>query len=443
MSDSLVPSGESPGAVHSAVHRKLASSAHSLRPIMAGPLDRFLNYVRINTQASEHSTAYPSTSGQLDLSRLLADECRRLKLSDVTCDQFGIVLATIPPTVSHAAPTIAWLAHVDTSPETSGANVKPIVHEKYDGRDIVLPGDSSKIIRVSENPALRELIGATIVTTDGTTLLGADDKAGVAAIMTAAAHLMAHPELPHGSIRVCFTCDEEIGHGVDKIDLGMLGAVCGYTLDGDGQGMVDCETFSADLAIVTVTGINIHPSIAKGKMVNAIRILSQLLSRLPADRLSPETTDERDGFLHPYSMEGSVAKATVRILLRDFETPKLREHAALLESIAADLRKLHPRALIDIQVVEQYRNMRDGLGKEPRALAKALAATRAVGLEPKQTIIRGGTDGSRLTALGLPTPNLSAGEHNPHSPLEWTSVEEMQKAADVLVALAIEWGKER
>lgn len=410
---------------------------------MPGILDRFLKYVRIDTQASEHTSTYPSTPGQLDLSRLLAAECRELGLSAVSDDEFGIVMATVPSTVPQMAPTIAWFAHVDTSPETSGANVKPIVHERYDGRDIVLPGDPSKIIRVSENPALRDLIGATIVTTDGTTLLGADDKAGIAAILTAADYLMAHPELPHGPIRICFTCDEEIGHGVDKVDLGKLGAVCAYTLDGDGQGMVDCETFSADLAIVTVTGINIHPSIAKGKMVNAIRILSQFLSRLPMETLSPETTDDRDGFLHPYSMEGSVAKATVRILLRDFETPKLSEYKALLESIAADLRCAHARAAIDIQIVEQYRNMRDGLDKEPRALPKALAATRAAGLEPQQTIIRGGTDGSRLTALGLPTPNLSTGEHNPHSPLEWTSVEEMQKAADVLVALAIEWGKEQ
>jgi tripeptide aminopeptidase len=321
--------------------------------------------------------------------------------------------------------------------------VKPIVHEKYAGRDIVLPGDPNKVIRVSENPALSGLIGGTIVTTDGTTLLGADDKAGIAAIMTAAEHLMAHPEIPHGPIRVCFTCDEEIGRGVDKVDLRKLGAVCGYTLDGDGQGMVDCETFSADLAVVTVTGINIHPSIAKGKMVNAIRILSQLITRLPAESLSPETTDERGGFLHPYQLEGGVAKAWVRILLRDFDTPRLRDYAQRLEAIAADLRAQQPRAAIDIQIVEQYRNMRDGLDKEPRALAKALEATRAAGLEPKQTIIRGGTDGSRLTALGLPTPNLSTGEHNPHSPLEWTSVEEMQKAADVLVALAIEWGKEK
>jgi tripeptide aminopeptidase len=410
---------------------------------MPSILDRFVRYVRINTQSSEHSTTYPSTLGQLDLSRLLAVECRELGLHDVSCDEFGIVMATVPATVPHRAPTIAWLAHVDTSPETSGAGVMPIVHEKYDGRDIVLPGDTSKVIRVSENPDLCRLTGTTIVTTDGTTLLGADDKAGVAAIMTAAEHLMAHPQLPHGPIRVCFTCDEEIGHGVDKIDLGKLGAICGYTLDGDGQGMVDCETFSADLAVVTVTGINIHPSIAKGKMVNAIRILSQFIARLPTEMLSPETTDGRDGFLHPYQLEGGVAKASVRILLRDFETPKLREYAQRLDVIAADLRILHPRALIDIQIVEQYRNMRDGLNKEPRALSRALAATKAVGLEPQQSIIRGGTDGSRLTALGLPTPNLSTGEHNPHSPLEWTSVEEMQKAADVLVALAIEWGKEK
>ena len=404
-------------------------------------LDRFIRYVKIDTQANEHSDTYPSTAKQKDLSRLLADECRASGLADATMDEFGIVLATIPATAP--APTIAWVAHVDTSPETSGTNVKPIVHRDYRGGDITLPGDPSKVIRVAENPTLKELIGATIVTSDGTTLLGADDKAGIAAIMTAAAHLLAHPEIKHGPIRLCFTCDEEIGHGVDKLDLSQLGAVCAYTLDGDGSGCVDSETFSADLAIVTVHGVNTHPSVGKNAMVNAVRILGTFLARLPWDRLSPETTDGRDGFLHPYQIEGGVAKASARIILRDFETARLADHAALLESIAEPLRVSHPKARIEIQIVQQYRNMRDGLAKEPRALAKALEAIRAAGMTPKQTIIRGGTDGSRLTELGLPTPNLATGEHNPHSPLEWTSVEEMQKAADVLVHLAAAWGRER
>ncbi len=405
-------------------------------------LDRFLKYVQIDTQSNEASSTVPSTARQLDLCRLLEAECRELGLADVSLDQFGIVLATIPATLTGHAPTIAWVAHVDTSPETTGTGVKPIVHSPYAGGDIVLPGDPSKIIRTADNPDLERLIGATVITTDGTTLLGADDKAGVAVIMSSAAHFTAHPEIPHGPIRLCFTCDEEIGHGVDHVDLDKLGAVCAYTLDGDGEGMVDCETFSADQAIVTVTGVNIHPSIGKGKMVNAVRILSEFLTRLPSDRLSPETTCGRQGFIHPYHIEGGVAQATGRILLRDFETPKLAEYAGLLEQIATELRSKFPQAAINVRIVEQYRNMREGLAREPRALAKALEATRAAGLEPKQTIIRGGTDGSRLTAMGLPTPNLSTGEHNPHSPLEWTSLEEMQSAVDVLIALAQGWAHE-
>lgn len=403
-------------------------------------LDRFVRYARIDTQANEHSNTYPSTDKQKDLSRLLLEECKSLGLSDATMDEWGIVLATIPGNTH--APTIAWVAHVDTSPEYSGTNVKPLVHANYKGGDIPLPGDTTKIIRVAENPALKDLIGGTIITSDGSTLLGADDKAGIAAIMTAAAHLMAHPEIKHGPIKICFTCDEEIGHGVDKLDLKKLGAVCAYTLDGDGQGAVDAETFSADLAVVTVHGINTHPSVGKDSMVNALRILGTFIAKMPWERLSPETTCDREGFLHPYQIEGGVAKASVRIILRDFETAKLADHAKLLEEIAAELGKRHPKARIEVKVTPQYRNMRDGLTKEPRALAKALEATRAAGLSPRQTIIRGGTDGSRLTELGLPTPNLSTGEHNPHSPLEWTSVEEMQKAADVLVALAAGWGKE-
>jgi tripeptide aminopeptidase len=409
---------------------------------MTNLLERFLRYVRIDTQSDETQATSPSTAKQLDLCRLLAAECRELGLEDVSLDEFGIVLATVPSTLPRKGPAIAWVAHVDTSPETSGTNVKPILHRNYAGGDITLPGDPTKVIRAAENPALAGLIGGTIITTDGTTLLGADDKAGVAAIMGAAEYLLAHPEVPHGPIRLCFTCDEEIGHGVDHLDLKRLAAVCAYTLDGDGEGMVDSETFSADQALVTVTGVNIHPSIGKGKMVNAVRILSEFIARIPADQLSPETTDGREGFLHPYHIEGGVAEATARIILRDFETPRLQEYAALLEQIAADLQARHPRAAIEIRIVEQYRNMRDGLLKEPRALAKALEAIRAAGMEPRQTIIRGGTDGSRLTALGLPTPNLSTGEHNPHSPLEWTSLEELERAVAVLVELAKAWGTE-
>jgi tripeptide aminopeptidase len=405
-------------------------------------LERFLRYVRLDTQADESSTTHPSSQKQLALSRMLADECRAMGLADVSLNEAGVVMATVPATVRHAAPTIAWLAHVDTSPEFTAANVKPVVHENYTGADIVLPGDPTQVIRIAENPALKTLVGGTVVTTDGTTLLGADDKAGVAVIMQAARHLVAHPDIAHGPVRLCFTCDEEIGRGTHGVELDALGAVCGYTLDGDAHGKIDCETFSADLAVVTVKGVNTHPSIGKGVMVNAVRILSAFLARMPVDRLSPETTDGRNGFLHPYHIEGGVAEASARIILRDFDTARLRTYAELLEAIAAELRIAHPQATIDVAVRKQYRNLGDGLKREPRAVAKAIEAVRATGIEPELAIIRGGTDGALLTEMGLPTPNLSTGEHNPHSPREWTSVEEMQKAVDVLVQLAIAWGKE-
>ncbi|TXT27870.1 MAG: tripeptide aminopeptidase, partial [Planctomycetota bacterium] len=389
-------------------------------------LDRFLKYVQIDTQADEHSESSPSTAKQLELSRLLADECKQMGLKDVTLSPQGVVMATIPQTVTHHAPTIAWVAHVDTSPETSGTNVKPIVHREYDGSDIVLPGDPTKVIRGEENPDLCNLLGGTIITTDGTTLLGADDKAGIAVIMSAAEQLMKRRDLAHGPIRLVFTCDEEIGRGTQHLSIQQIGAVCAYTLDGDSQGKIDSETFSADLAIITVTGINTHPSVGKGVMVNAIRILSSIIASLPQETLSPETTDEREGFIHPYSIEGGVARAEARLILRDFEVELLTEYASLLARIASNHRKQHPKAQIDVTIKQQYRNMREGLAKEPRAVAKAVEATEAAGLEPQLSIIRGGTDGSLLTAMGLPTPNLSTGEHNPHSPLEWTSLEEMQ-----------------
>ena len=404
-------------------------------------LDRFCRYVRIDTTAVENAGTYPSSPGQLELGRLLAEELRACGAADVVQDQHGIVLATIPATVAHDVPAIAWIAHVDTSPETTGRHVQPIVHENYDGRDIVLPGDPSKVIRIYDNLELLHLKGKTLVTSDGTTLLGADDKAGVAVIMEAAAQLLARPVLPHGPIRICFTCDEEIGHGVDHLDLRKLDAAAGYTLDGGGQGEIDGETFSADLAVVTIRGINIHPAIAKGRMVNAVRLAGMFLDRLPRLVQSPETTSEREGFLHPYRIDGGVAEVTLRILLRDFDAPRLADRAELLRTIARTITAEHPQASIEVTVTPQYRNMAEGLAKEPRAVAFAQEAMRRVGLEPKLTIVRGGTDGSRLTELGLPTPNLSTGEHNLHSPLEWTCVEEMETAVRVLVELAKVWGE--
>lgn len=409
---------------------------------MTSPLlDRFLRYVRLDTQADETSSSVPSTEKQLVLSRMLAEECRAMGCVDVVLSPSGVVMATVPATVSHDVPTTAWVAHVDTSPEFDSSHVKPVIHANYQGEKLVLPGDPSRVLDPDAFPELRTVIGHTLITTDGTTLLGADDKAGISAIMEAASQLLADRSLRHGPIRLCFTCDEEIGRGTDHLDLRELGAIAAYTLDGGGQGEIDLETFSADQAVVTVQGVNTHPSIGKDSMVNAVRILSAFLARLPTATLSPETTDGRAGFIHPYHVEGGVAEASARLILRDFETAALEEQAKLLEAIAAPLRAEHPRARIDIQIRRQYRNMREGLAKEPRAVSCAVAAYRALGVEPKLGIIRGGTDGSLLTEKGLPTPNLSTGQHNPHSPLEWASLDEMEAAARLLVQLAQEWAK--
>ena len=410
-------------------------------PTMQTLLDRFCRYVQIDTQADETSSTYPSTPGQLELGKLLGDELRAMGIADATQDEHGIVLGTIPATNGKTGPVVAWIAHVDTSPETSGHGVKPIVHHGYDGADIVLPGDPSKVIRVTDNPDLAALKGKTIITTDGTTLLGADDKAGVAVIMETAALLMADRSIPHGPIRVCFTCDEEIGKGIMHLNLAKLAADVAYTLDGTGAGFIDGETFSADAATITITGVNIHPALAKGRMTNAVRVAGAFLDRMPWRTLSPETTEGRQGFLHPYRIEGGVGSTTIRVLLRDFDTPKLVDMAEMLRSIAALVMAEHPEAKIDVQVEKQYRNLADGLKKEPRAMALAEEAMRRAGLEPKRMTIRGGTDGSHLTEMGLPTPNLSCGEHNFHSPLEWTCLEEMETAVRVLVELAKAWGE--
>jgi tripeptide aminopeptidase len=403
-------------------------------------LDRFCRYVRVHTEAVEGAQTYPSSLGQLELGRMLLEELRAIGLADAKQSEHGIVTATIPASVP-GKPTIAWIAHLDTSPETTGKNVKPTVHRNYDGKDVVLPGDSSKIIRVSESPDLSACVGKTLITSDGTTLLGADNKAGVAVIMETAAYLAKHPEVPYGPIRVVFTCDEEIGHGVDHVDLKELGAVVGYTLDGMAQGEIDAETFSADKAHVTIRGVNIHPSIAKGRMVNSVRLAGLFLDRLPRTTLSPETTEGRQGFIHPYKIEGSVAETQIHCILRDFVTCKLGDEAELLRTIARTIEAEYPGAKIEVKVEQQYRNMGDGMKAEPRAVEYALEATRRAGMEPKLGSIRGGTDGSQLTAKGLPTPNLSTGEHNPHSPLEWTCLEEMESAVRVLVELAQVWAK--
>ena len=401
-------------------------------------LDRFLRYVRIDTQADERSTTYPSTPGQLVLSALLRDELLALGYADARMTEFGIVHATIPGNVP-GAPTVALNAHVDTSPEFSGKDVKPQVLRDYPGGDIVLPGDRSRVIKASESPELAALVGKTIVTTDGTTLLGGDDKAGVAIIMEVARVLSEDPTIPHGPVKIVFTCDEEIGKGVLHLDPADLGAAVAYTLDGSGTGEVEGETFSADKATVTITGVNIHPALAKGRMTNAVRLAGMFVERLPTRTLAPEVTADREGFLHPYLIEGGVPKVVLHILLRDFDTPKLADYAEVLHAIARQLTAEYPEAAIDVAVAAQYRNMLDGMAKEPRAIPHALEAVRRVGLEPKTRAIRGGTDGAMLTAKGLPTPNLSAGEHNFHSPLEWVCLEELEVNVATVIELLKVW----
>ena len=405
-------------------------------------LNRFLKYVSIHTTAVENAGTYPSSPGQLELGKILAEELRLIGLSGVELDAHGLVWATVPANIDHKAPVIAFNSHVDTSPETSGKNVRPQVIRNYQGGDITLPADATKVIRVDANPQLNALHGCTLITTDGTTLLGSDDKAGLAIIMEMAEHLMEHPEIPHGEIRILFTCDEEIGHGVDYVDIEKVGAVACYTLDGGGADEIDVETFSADLATVLVRGVNIHPSIGKNRMVNALRAAGEFLSHLPRD-LSPEQTDGRQGFIHPYVIEGGVAEVKIRIILRDFQTEKLAEQADTIRAVAAQSEKAHPGIRFDLQFAPQYRNMAEGLKKEPRAVKLAELAHQRLGRQARLTIVRGGTDGSRLTELGLPTPNLSSGQHNPHSPLEWACLDEMLKACEVITELARIWGEER
>lgn len=405
-------------------------------------LDRFLRYVKVETTATEDSKTYPSTETQLVLGKMLAEELRAMGIADAKQDEHGIVMGTLPGNVP-GAPTIAWCSHVDTSPEFTAKNVKPVIHKNYDGKDITLPGDTSRVIKVSETDGMAALKGKTLITTDGTTLLGADDKSGVAVIMTSIAHLIAHPELKHGPIRILFTCDEEIGHGTDKLDLKKIDSICAYTLDGDGEGGIENETWSADMATVTITGKNIHPGYAKGRMINAIRLAAEFVSRLPWHTLAPETTEGRVGFLHPYVIEGGVPEVKIKVLLRSFVTAELKTQAEIVRNVAKTIEAEFPGVTIKIDVFEQYRNMLEHLAKEPRACKLAEEAIKRVGMTPHYKSIRGGTDGSKLSVMGLPTPNLSVGMHNFHSPLEFAVLEQMENAVKVLVELAQLWGKEK
>ena len=407
---------------------------------MTTVLDRFLRYVQYDTQSDERSKTFPSTVTQLALLRDLASELREMGLADAAIDEYGYVMATIPATTTkREVPVIGFIAHVDTSPEMPGAGVKPIVHRAYDGRDLVLPDDPTAVLRVSDIPELADQIGHDIVTASGTTLLGADDKAGVAEIMTAAATLATHPGIAHGAIRIAFTPDEEVGRGTDHFDVGRFGASCAYTLDGGARGEIETESFSADAITVTFHGFNTHPGYAKGRMVNAIKVAAAFIDRLPADALSPETTGGHDGFLHPYVVQASVERTSVRLLVRDFVTAALNEKEALVERLAREAAARYPGARVELAVEESYRNMKEVLDRHPRIADYAREAIRRAGLEPHTHPIRGGTDGSRLSFMGLPTPNLFAGEHNFHSRLEWVSAQDMEKAVEVIVHLAQIW----
>ena len=403
-------------------------------------LDRFLRYVGYDTQSREGADAYPSTPGQLILLRDLLSELQTLGLTDATMDDHGYVTATIPPTSTKpAVPAVGFIAHVDTSPEMSGAGVRPIVHRGYDGRDIVLPDDPEAVLRVIDSPYLGECIGHDIVTASGLTLLGADNKSGVAEIMTAAEYLLAHPEIPHGAIRIAFTPDEEVGHGTKHFDVPAFGAHCAYTMDGGARGELEFESFSADAISITFRGFNTHPGFAKGRMVNAIKLAARFIERLPADRLSPETTEALEGFVHPYVVQAGVDRTTVKLLVRDFVTAGLQEKEAWLVSLAREVVEGVPGASVESLVQESYRNMREVLDHHPLVVDCAREAIRRTGLQVRERAIRGGTDGSRLSFMGLPTPNIFAGEQNFHSRLEWVSVQDMEKAVEVIVALAQVW----
>ena len=400
-------------------------------------LQRFLRYVVIDTQSDPASPTCPSTEKQKDLGRLLAQELRDIGLADAHLDEHGYVYATIPATSPKTVPVICFCSHMDTSPDCTGADVKPQIVSNYKGGDIVLPADPSQVIRVSDNPALADQIGHDIVTSDGTTLLGADNKAGLAEIMDAARFLIANPQIRHGTIKILFTPDEEIGRGVDKVDLTKLGADFAYTMDGETAGHLEDETFSADGAVITIEGVSAHPGFAKGKMEHAIKIAAAIVERLPKDHCSPETTEGKEGFLHPIGITGALEKATLSFIVRDFTDEGLAEKEALLQRIVDDVMQDYPHSTATIAIKPQYRNMKQVIDRHPQIVDYAMQAIGRAGLEPKRTSIRGGTDGSRLSFMGLPCPNIFAGEHAFHGRTEWVSRQDMEKAAETIVHLAM------
>ncbi len=421
----------------------MTTSSHAVQPTInrARLLDRFLRYVQIDTAADPQSDTYPSSESQRVLARMLCEELHAMGLDDVELDENSLVWGTVPATHGGNCPTVALVAHIDTSPEAPSDSVRPQVIDAYPGGEIQL--SSGAVISPSTSPTLQSLVGKTLITTDGTTLLGGDDKAGIAIIMELAESLIEQPHLQHGNIRLLFTCDEEIGRGTDKIDLQKLGSTVAYTLDGGGAGVIDVETFSADAATVRFSGYNIHPAIAKDRMVNAVRAAANFVAALPSETDSPESTSGRQGFIHPHSIQGGVGEATVDLILRSFDTDDLESYAGQLRSIANSMASSMPGLKIDVQTRRQYRNLREGLQRLPDAVGLAVTAFENLNQPHQKEIVRGGTDGSQLTEKGLPTPNLSSGQHNIHSVTEFACLDEMAQAVEHLIELMRLWGEHR
>jgi len=401
--------------------------------------ERFLRYVKIDTQSDPESKTYPSSEKQKDLGRLLVKELLEMGIVDAHMDDYCYVYATIPSNTNKKVPVICFCSHMDTSPDCSGKNVNPVIHKNYNGKDLSLPNDKTQVILVAEHPALKDQTGNDIITADGTTLLGADNKAGLAEIMDAAFFLVQNPQVKHGTIKILFTPDEEIGRGVDKADIKKLGADFGYTMDGESLGHLEDETFSADAVSITINGVSTHPGFAKNKMESAIKIASALIEALPKDRLSPETTEEMEGFIHPVSISGMIEKATLNFIIRDFTNEGLVKHEKLLKELTEQIVAKYPHSTFEFKVQEQYRNMKFVLNKHPQVAAYAMEAITRAGLKPIRSSIRGGTDGSRLSFMGLPCPNIFAGEHAFHSRHEWVSIQDMQKATETIIHLCSIW----
>lgn len=404
-------------------------------------LDRFLTYVKFDTQSSEESETYPSTEKQKELGKHLLKELKELGLQDVAMDEYGYVFATLPSNVDHDVPVVGLISHMDTSPEVTDTNVNPVIHKNYQGQDIVLPNDKGQIIKFDQNPELKHCIGKDIITTDGTTLLGADDKAGIAEIMGTLQYLIENPEIKHGTIRVAFTVDEEVGTGTKYFDVKKFGANYAYTIDGESLGEIEDETFCADTAKVIIKGVNVHPGYAKGKMINGIKIGAEFINRLPKDRMSPETTEGREGYLHPHAFKGSVELTEITFLVRDFTVEGLKEKEKFLQELCDELGKKYAPATVELKIEESYRNMKYKIDEDPKVVEYAIEAVKRAGIDPRHSLIRGGTDGSRLSFMGLLTPNIFTGGHNFHSKKEWVCIYDMEKAVETLVNLVQIWAE--